>query len=259
MVDKNLFLYDFALVAIMKGEEPYVKEWLDYHLLAGVNHFYIYDNGSTPEFKKILQPYIDAEIVTYISYPGKFRQIEAYSDALWRFRFLCRYMAFLDGDEFIFPKKRSTVTELADYLIKDDNEVLGITLHWMIYGSNGQINADYSKGILERFTRREAIFNQQIKSVINPRRANYFWTSHFPVGYYGCNFIDVNDDQYAVIHHYHTKSREEYTLKENRGNAIYHKDVFYTDSMFEAHDKNEVYDDSILKYRDTRQAATGGY
>ena len=57
MVDKNLFLYDLAVVAIMKDEEPYVKEWLDYHLLAGVDHFYIYDNDSKEEFKKILQPW----------------------------------------------------------------------------------------------------------------------------------------------------------------------------------------------------------
>ncbi|MBO4401217.1 MAG: hypothetical protein J5809_05170 [Selenomonadaceae bacterium] len=33
-VDKNLFLYDLAVVAIMKNEAPYAKEWLDYHLLA---------------------------------------------------------------------------------------------------------------------------------------------------------------------------------------------------------------------------------
>ena len=41
-VDKNLFLYDLAVVSIMKNEARYVKEWLDYHLLAGVNHFFIY-------------------------------------------------------------------------------------------------------------------------------------------------------------------------------------------------------------------------
>ena len=39
MVDKNLFLYDLAVVAIFKDEAPYLKEWLDYHLAAGVEHF----------------------------------------------------------------------------------------------------------------------------------------------------------------------------------------------------------------------------
>ena len=41
MLDKNLFLYDLAVVAIFKDEARYLKEWLDYHLLAGVEHFYL--------------------------------------------------------------------------------------------------------------------------------------------------------------------------------------------------------------------------
>ena len=52
MLDKNLFLYDLAVVAIMKGEEPYVKKWIDYHILAGVDYFYIYNNDSTALLKK---------------------------------------------------------------------------------------------------------------------------------------------------------------------------------------------------------------
>ena len=45
MVDKNLFPYDLAVVAIFKDEAPYLREWLDYHLLAGVEYFYLYNNG----------------------------------------------------------------------------------------------------------------------------------------------------------------------------------------------------------------------
>ena len=73
-VDNNLFLYDLAIFAVMKNEAPYVKEWLDYHLAAGVEHFYIFDNESSDNLKEILQPYIDAGIVTY----HKIRQLENY-------------------------------------------------------------------------------------------------------------------------------------------------------------------------------------
>ena len=58
-VDKDLFLYDLAVVAIMKNAGPYIKEWLDYHLLAGVEHFFIYDNDSLDNMKEVLQPYIE--------------------------------------------------------------------------------------------------------------------------------------------------------------------------------------------------------
>ncbi len=86
-VDKNLFLYDLAVVAIMKCEGHYVKEWLDYHLLAGVDHFFIYDNDSPDNQREVVQPYIDAGLVTYIDYPGQARQYEAYSAAVREYRY----------------------------------------------------------------------------------------------------------------------------------------------------------------------------
>lgn len=104
MVDQNLFLHDLAVVAIMKNEGPYLKEWLDYHLLAGVDHFYIYDNDSPDNQREVAAPYDKAGLVDYISAPGKLMQFPVYNDAVKRFKFHCRYMSFIDGDEFIFPK-----------------------------------------------------------------------------------------------------------------------------------------------------------
>ena len=103
-VDKNLFLHDLAVVAILKCEAPYLKEWLDYHLLAGVDHFYLYDNDSPDNQREVAAPYVKAGLVDYISLPGKAMQLVAYNDAVKRFKFHCRYMAFIDLDEFIFPK-----------------------------------------------------------------------------------------------------------------------------------------------------------
>ena len=104
MVDKDLFLYDLAVVAILKNEGPYLKEWLDYHLLAGVDHFYLYDNESPDNQAEVAKPYVEAGLVTYIPFPGIAMQMPAYNDAINRFKFQARYMAFIDGDEFIYPK-----------------------------------------------------------------------------------------------------------------------------------------------------------
>ena len=109
MVDKDLFLYDLSIVAILKNEGPYLKEWLDYHLLAGVDHFYLYDNDSPDNQAEVAKPYVEAGLVTYIPFPGKKMQFPAYTDAQKRFKFQCRYMAIIDGDEFIFPKSSGGV------------------------------------------------------------------------------------------------------------------------------------------------------
>ena len=104
MIDKNLFLYDLAVVAIFKNEGRYLKEWLDYHLLAGVEHFYLYTNDSTDNYKEVLAPYIEKNLVTLTDVPGKLMMYPAYNDAIDKYRFDCRYMAFIDLDEFVYPK-----------------------------------------------------------------------------------------------------------------------------------------------------------
>ncbi len=103
-VDKNLFLHDLSIVAILKCEGPYLKEWLDYHLLAGVDHFYIYDNESPDNQAEVAAPYVKAGLVDYIPAPGKVMQMAVYNNAVNRFKFQSRYLTFIDGDEFIYPK-----------------------------------------------------------------------------------------------------------------------------------------------------------
>ena len=103
-VDKNLFLHDLSIVAILKCEAPYLKEWLDYHLLAGVDHFYLYDNDSPDNQAEVAAPYVKAGLVDYIPASGKMMQYAVYNDAIKRFRFFSRYFAIIDGDEFIYPK-----------------------------------------------------------------------------------------------------------------------------------------------------------
>lgn len=265
MVDKNLFLYDLAVVSIMKDEEPYVKEWLDYHLLAGADHFYIYDNDSTPEFKKILQPYIDANIVTYTQFPGKARQYEAYNNAFKRFKFESRYMVWIDGDEFIFPKSKSTITEIVDEILTPNPNASALGVNWIFYGSNGHEKADYSLGVLNRFTARDAKVNSQIKTIANPRKINFFLNPHYAMyfdGQYSVNELGnpfvgpFNKEDTAdkiSINHYHTKSYEEWIKKVERGNPDGTRQR--TLESFKYTDRNEIADDSIVKYRDARYSA----
>ena len=256
MIDKDLFPYNLAVVAIMKNEEPYVKEWLEYHLLMGVDHFYIYDNGESEELKKILKPYIDAEFVTYTPYPGKVRQIEAYNNAIQRFRFECRYMAVIDVDEFIFPKNSSTITEIIDSHLDAPTNSAGLEIWIMRFGSSGHEKADYTKGVLERFTRRAEFHEDSIKCIVNPRRVDFFWTTHFPSYFRGVKPVRVHEYE-MVVNHYHVKSREEFSLKNKRGHGVFNKEDLYNDFEFEVYDKqaNNIVDRDALKYRNTLQIA----
>ncbi|WP_369598480.1 glycosyltransferase family 2 protein, partial [uncultured Muribaculum sp.] len=47
---KHEFRHKVSLCLIFKDEEPYLKEWIDYHILIGVDHFYLYNNNSSDRF-----------------------------------------------------------------------------------------------------------------------------------------------------------------------------------------------------------------
>lgn len=279
-IDKDLFFYDLAIVAILKDEGHYLKEWLDYHLLAGVDHFYLYDNDSTDNQAEVAKPYIEAGLVDYFHAPGKLMQYAVYNDAVNKFRFYCRYIAFIDLDEFIYPKDTtSPIAEILDEILHGNKNAAGLSIHWQCFGSNGQEKADYSIGVLERFTRRskkdfndrvrvneeglhQSIGNNFFKSILNPRRIKRMHT-HYAIYFEGYNSVDENGEKLLpafahypvvaekiVLNHYFIKSREEFNLKRMRGRA--YSGGEWSDHLFEHCNRNEEFDDGILKYRAAR-------
>ena len=286
-VDKNLFRYDLAIVAILKNEGHYLKEWLDYHLLAGVDHFYLFDNDSSDDYNAIIAPYVAANLVTSVYFPGGSAQYAAYNLAIIDHRFSCRYAAFIDLDEFLLPKDTTdSVTATLDDVLKNFPDASGLAVNWQLFGSNGQETADYSRGVLERFTRRAPVDwvvpiphrdipggNAQVKTIANPRRIFAFGSSHFPnyfEGNYSVNERGDRIDSYCnnpvtaerlVINHYNVKSREEHVAKVLRGRAdkggiakeLADKGANCIDATwFDMYDRNEVFDDGILTYRSAR-------
>ena len=71
-----------SLCLIAKDENTYLKEWLDYHILLGVEHFWIYDNDSTIPLAKSIQAYIEKGWVTVNTIHGKGMQLYAYDHCL---------------------------------------------------------------------------------------------------------------------------------------------------------------------------------
>lgn len=124
--------YFFSVCALFKNEAKYLKEWIEYHLLVGVDHFYLYDLGSTDHYMKVLTPYCEKKLVTLVrwhDYIGETNegkpylwalgtQIPAYENAA-RFRAEkeTTWLTFLDINEFLVTPKTHTIK---DMLIKYD-------------------------------------------------------------------------------------------------------------------------------------------
>lgn len=253
-----------SLVCIAKNEGAYIREWIEFHLLQGVDRIYLYDNESNDQMKSILQPYIDAGIVVYTWFPGKARQLDAYNDAISRFKHKTKYMAFIDCDEFLMSENPNmSLFDVIEQILSKDRCSAGIAVNWRMFGSSG--HKDKPEGlVLENYLYRgagQAKGNDCIKTIANPRMIKEYRHVHYPTYYSGV--YSINEDGHRVmawsnpcgetkairINHYFTKSEEEWKKRRSIGKADT-KNETDKRSMHEfyEHDHHDVYDPIMLPY-----------
>ncbi len=224
---------DVGITVIIKNEAPYIKEWIEFHKLVGVEKFFIYDNDSTDNIKEVLQPYINSKEVIYTPAPGKCRQMPVYEDSIRKNRHKVRYMAIIDADEFILPLKHKTIMEFINYLEKKiGRKVDSLGINWLIHGFNGHFTKPDGL-VCENFKKcdkNSTEYNEQIKTIANPRSVVGVNHPHFFVHTFGATFVNSDGKNIAnwrteptfkgiLIHHYWTKSFEEYQARINKGKA----------------------------------------
>jgi len=136
----ELHKYKFSVCAFFKDEEKYIREWVEYHKLIGVEHFYLYDNGSRDFSRGILDPYVKEGLVTLIHWSDRmpFRleeeaathwalstQIPAYEHATkWEAYKETEWLAFLEIDEFLVPVSGHSLGDV----LKEYQDFPGINL-----------------------------------------------------------------------------------------------------------------------------------
>ncbi|MDR0449402.1 MAG: glycosyltransferase family 92 protein [Rickettsiales bacterium] len=227
--DKTRPKYYLAVAAIAKNEGAYFKEWIEWHRALGVEKFYIYDNESTDDTKKVLAPYIKSGLVEYTFVPGRLKQIPSYNDCLARRRLDARWIAFIDLDEFIAPVADKTIPK---FLRRFEKFAL-VEINWLCYGSGGA-KKKTAGGVMARFrchARPEAEVNRHVKAIVNPRMVSSFVGTHEAVRLAG-RAADSHGDailrqhpgrvpQHDVIFikHYAVKSWQEFLDKRARGRA----------------------------------------
>ena len=105
--------------------------------------------------------------------------------------------------------------------------------------------------------------NCWIKDIVDPRKIKFFHCPHAMNYFEGFYSVDANSKpavgatpfpivtERIVINHYHTKSYEEFLIKVNRGRPETINNWLVKET-FELQDRNEEFDDGILKYRAAR-------
>lgn len=249
--------YFLSIVITLKNEARYISEWIDYHLLTGVDHFYIYDNGSTDDLQEVLSKYISEGVVTYQVWTGENQQLRIYEDALDKYKNETKWMAILDADEFIVSMTKESIRE---FLSSQDEKVAQIILGWMVFGSSGKLK--YENGlVLDRFRMHaDESWIADSKPIVKPDRFLSVPIPHWVdvlgrsvdengkllTRYPQINIITalpISKTKFR-INHYYSKSWEEFENKRNRGFAD-HSGIERTKQDFLDHDQNVLSDSSI--------------
>ena len=248
---------NLAVCAIFRNESAYLEEWLTYHSLIGVDHFYLYDNNSTDASATICRNWDRTSSVTLIDWPHAGGQIGAYRHALETFRSQADWCAFIDIDEFLVMQQD---VSLPAFLGSLPPLVTGLFVHWFFFGSNGH-HARTDGLVAERFTRRghAGFYTHHCgKSIVRLSETggsagiHIVPTAGFMLDDAG-NFIDQNSAGHThfishntvALNHYFTKSKEEWTQRRSLGKAdkIEHEaDFRRTEQEFYDHDVNDVVD-----------------
>lgn len=259
------FEHQLGVVAIVKNEAPYIKEWIEFHKLVGVDVFYLYDNESNDNIIEVLQPYVDQGLVKYKFIKGKKKQLSVYNEAIEQYKNDVQWLAIIDADEFIVPIEKENILDMINSLDKSFSQIL---VGWLIYGSNG-FKKKQEGLVTDNFKyHARSDFIADYKPILNPRLVMNVGLPHWAnvIG----KTIDENGKRiwsypyhtkiYALpssknkirINHYYSKSLEEFIKKSERGYADNGSSDRLARNMdaFHEHDQNYVTDTVINKYSD---------
>ncbi len=216
----NAHQHNLAVCAIFQNEGRFLKEWLEFNILIGVEHFYLYNNYSTDNYLEILKPYIDAGIVDCIDWPYSqegciqggtivaanqilseqhctnsipervrgIAQVLAYNHCLDNIQDKVKWLMLIDIDEFLFPVQCDNLTTF----LKDYEEFAAVCATWIHFGTSDIDRIPYNKLLIESLIMREIITEQTqsyVKSIVQPNKiktlhihtATEFYLNYFQV------------------------------------------------------------------------------
>lgn len=230
--------YHIAICSIFKNEAPFFKEFIIYHQMIGVEHFYFYNNNSTDDFQTVLRPFIEQGLVTLTDWPIKPGQIPAYKHWYENFRQECDWVSFLDLDEMFCPTFHYSLNQW----LESYSKYPVIKIDWLMFGSSGIEVHDTSKMVMEQYTKCWGKKSNVGKLLYNCHY-DIFEFSHgmmhslkvkygffvIPTFNTSGNILDRSYEKTGKkrdsiqINHYYCKAYDILTEKINRGSAAYAK------------------------------------
>jgi hypothetical protein len=247
-----------SVCAIYRDEAPYLREWIEFHRLVGVERFFLYDNASEDTHLDALAPYLGDGVVVlhdWRVFPG---QMPALVHCLDNYCEDSRWIAFIDIDEFLFSPTGHKVSEI----LVDYEEYPGVGVNRATFGTSGHRTTPPGLVIESYLDSLDTDLNRYINTIADPRQVARASGPHAFSYKYGSTVDELGYPVHGVartksvsmsrlrINHYQTKSEEEFRRKCRRPRAK--EGRFEPWPNFEAMRREEraigSRDEAILKY-----------
>eukprot|EP01025_Chloroclados_australasicus_P053294 TRINITY_DN625_c1_g1_i1.p1 TRINITY_DN625_c1_g1~~TRINITY_DN625_c1_g1_i1.p1 ORF type:complete len:586 (+),score=24.89 TRINITY_DN625_c1_g1_i1:170-1927(+) len=115
--------YDVSVCAIFKNEGRHLLEWISYHNLIGIQHFYLFNDYSTDEGLEILSPLVKRQLVTVLNRSDYYVLESEFNPQLAflkycgeKFSNTSRWILSIDLDEYLVVKGENYNNNLINWL-----------------------------------------------------------------------------------------------------------------------------------------------
>jgi len=176
--------YYISLVAVFQNEARFLREWIEFYLLMGVEHFYLYNHLSSDDYMEILDPYIKNGIVELKDVketPKNLQewnslQTKLYTETAWKVKDLSEWLIVVDTDEFLFPVKAKNLKEI----LKKYDDYAALSVNWKMFGTGDVEKIEPDKLLIESLTKSANHQDLHVKTIVKPRYVKDFTNPHFP-------------------------------------------------------------------------------
>jgi len=203
----NLIKVQLSVATVITEDISDLQVWHRYHRKAGVEKFFIYSFVDLNVLKD--EPGLDSDVVL-IPWSRFFKpnsQILALAHAIANFGKYTEFMAFIDPDEYMVPKKAFDIKEILNQFPESN----GFILRWTCFSDGGLDKWPTNANLIETLT--EAIdisrADSQMRKELTREKHIDRVSSVTRVGVHQCDITGINTDlsDHMTLNHYIFKSR----------------------------------------------------
>lgn len=218
------YKYFLSMVAVIRDENPYLEEWIRYHIEEmGFEHFYLYDNESIIPAKDYLTEknfkYLDN--ITFIDWKtSQNTQQDSHNDFLQKYANETKWILPADPDEYV---KLNDGSKSLKVFLEENSDYATVGCPWVCFNANGHVEKTDEPDMV-RFT-QETEWNygkNKGKYFAQSNRINYF-RNYVPIPRFELPTRNINDEEsgkFYQLNHYYTRSLEEWKEKIERGTCL---------------------------------------